>query len=377
MCIVSLLTFSALLLNAQASAQQLPSQDKPALKNNNTTTLLEKVHTAWQTRQEMAKSIQFSWDHQQTRRVQKLVKATKKSVPTASPDQWELIVYPQKTHFSTEGERVAYYYKVPPEHADIRLSMEYKGVFNGRRNQKIHFTLPPNVMVDEKDRAYDVDRAYVLPILFAYRSLHPRMRRMDIKEFVVDEQPITIENHSCWKLTHILNPPSHTRSVWVAPDMNYSILRYTDSQSGADIVTIDVNYSKDKKWGWVPTQWEVAWIFPHSGNISEAGVSKVTSYKFNEDPPAGEFQIKPPPGSIIHNTTEEKRYVVLNDGSRKEFTNEDVQNKNLLQLIESESDQFSQTEDDRAWQVWMALAIAACLIIALITYFKRKRNNHS
>lgn len=370
-------TLALFLLTARANAQTPLAQDNPAPKNQDNVALLKEIRTAWQARQDMAKSIQFTWDHQQTRRVKKLVKATKDSPPTASPNQWELISYPQKTHFSTEGERVAYYYKVPAKHADIRLSMEYKGVFNGRRNQRMHFTLPPNVMVSESRRAYDVDRAYVLPILFAYRALRPRMMRIEVNSCVIDEQPITIAGHSCWKLTHVLNPPSHTRSVWVATDMDYSILRYTDTQSGTDIVTIDINYSKDKTWGWVPTHWEVAWVFPNSREISEAGVSDVTSYELNVAPPAGEFQVNPPPGSIIHNQTEEKRYVVLSDGSHQEFTSKDLQDKKLRQLIESESDRAEQAQDDQRWQIWLAFAIAGLLFVAIVVYFRLKKKHDS
>ncbi len=112
----------------------------------------------------------------------------------------------------------------------------------------------------------------------------------------------SIRDIPCVILENTRDHPTLTK-IWVAPNLDYSILRYANQENGVTVSKIDVQYKLEKDIGWVPFQWKT--VSAGGNGIVNSIWSKVTRFDVGKDVSGQDFHLQIPDGTLVRDFTKD------------------------------------------------------------------------
>lgn len=166
--------------------------------------------------------------------------------------------------------------------------------------------------------------------------------------------------------------------IWVAPEMDYSIVRFDRHVSGRLHSQTNIKYEEDKHGWWVPNAWEYVVVNKNGAVVSTANVH-VQSVALN-DCTDDDFVTKFPPGCIVmdmrpgpRNTHGSYTYLLREDGERRQITyDERFVDYETIKRTESGTGHLNESTFIRFLRKWGWLALLG--IFFAISYRVRCRN---
>jgi hypothetical protein len=72
------------------------------------------------------------------------------------------------------------------------------------------------------------------------------------------------------------DPSGWKTILWIEPERDYLISRYAVEFDQKPMVDIDIDYTRDSAWGWIPTGWRVTELLASGARrlVTEAHVTK-------------------------------------------------------------------------------------------------------
>jgi hypothetical protein len=191
------------------------------------------------------------------------------------------------------------------------------------------------------------------PIGMVLRPLS--MGFFDTAKLVITPNTALVDQQPCLIVTHSQGQDLENR-VWVDPARDYVPVRWYEVYRGTTTVSIEIKYSSDPQYGWVPTSWNYAYLLP-KGEVRESISCKVTHYEINKPISDDTFDIQFPPGTWVTDTINNETYIVREGGKRRPVVSGEFNGKNYEQLLHS-------NPPFRGW--WTILVIANVAILAAI-----------
>lgn len=70
------------------------------------------------------------------------------------------------------------------------------------------------------------------------------------------------------------------RLLWIEPERGFLISRFAIAFEQRWVAQIDIDYTEDSRWGWIPSGWRVTELLA-DGSRRTVTVAKVSSYSIN------------------------------------------------------------------------------------------------
>ena len=150
----------------------------------------------------------------------------------------------------------------------------------------------------------------------SFRGSNPAICPRSITEMKPSGITLPIDWAPCQEHTITLNHRNMIEHLWLDPDKSYVIRRYEGGMG-----QIDIRYRRDDTWGWVPESW-VQNEYSQTGVLRKTIAVDVLEMRINEPHPAELFDIRFPPGCVVHDIgpMSYKVYRVLPDESMREIS---------------------------------------------------------
>lgn len=181
---------------------------------------------------------------------------------------------------------------------------------------------PPTVKNDIKS----------LAITVVYRPFDMRMiNRLAPEKLRLSAEQTTIDGHPCLVVEQVEG--NYERRVWADTSRDYVPVRWVSGPGGKRSIQIDISYSKDAKYGWVPTAWTTG-FFDGAEKI-ESWQTTTVKHKLNETIPDSSFQLSYPVGTWVHDYTTKETYILLKDDKKRPILRGEFNGKNYEELLHS------------------------------------------
>jgi hypothetical protein len=257
------------------------------------------IIAAWQKRQGAINAFRFAWTEEQTHPKgwlsnPRYPERERSAIPGLLIDRSYVVaktlaVSGGKMRYSFELDR-----KEEPDGVDVvarqggnrglgvRRHYKYVSVFDGqtgttRLNSFIDH--PPATMLQSSANV-DAQNLDTRPILMAFRPLDAVMGHRLIDRAVTNEARTFYRGKSTFLLEERHDPSGWKTILWIEPERDFIVSRYMLSFEQNHIVDIDIDYSRDARWGWIPSGWRVTEMLS-DGSKRVTSVAKVTSYNIN------------------------------------------------------------------------------------------------
>ena len=303
--ILAALAFSATVAFAQGGAQRLqagqrdPSRPVPAKSE---------VIAAWAKRQAAIKSFRFAWTEQQTHPKgwlsnPRYPERERASIPGLLFDRSYVV---PKT-LAVAGDRMRYSFEIDrkeePDGVDViarqgsnrglgvRRQYSYVSVFDGQRGtSRLATTLdhppPTSLQTTANPDAQNLDTR---PIMMAFRPLDAVVGDRLLDRAVTNLARTFYKGKSTFLLEERHDPSGWKTIRWIEPERDFLMSRYVVAFEQRIIVDIDIDYTRDARWGWVPSGWRVTEMLS-DGSKRQVSSARVTSYTINAPIGAEEFR---------------------------------------------------------------------------------------
>ena len=175
-------------------------------------------------------------------------------------------------------------------------------------------------------------------ISFAYRPFDARIGILDpAKLKMTAERPI-VDGCACIVLRQ-QDANDYERIVWVDPSRDFVPIRVILGAKGNGHHEVDVSYSKDAHYGWVPTSWKISET-DRQGRLGWSWGSTAVSYKLNEAIPDSTFQLAYPAGTFVQNHSTKEAYILLENGEKRPVPRGVSIRENYNDLLHGRSPRF-------------------------------------
>lgn len=330
---------------------------------------LRAIIEAWDHRQNEIKTLQFSWSGVQFQKgVAALPPGLKRgSVP---PDT----SFETRTTFVMDASgrvRLDYEGKAWSDERSAYISAETNDVFDGELR---HTFFPkggdfPNAHITAKQASVTAKDVRLFPIRLVYRAFDPVIGVVeDQARLTLTETKSVVDGHSCLVLRHPGDWFDHT--IWVDRDRSFVPLRYVRSRKGVVRTQVEISYSQDKEYGWVPTSWNIATLHEKTHSIQSSWSATVTQYTFNQPIPDATFQLTYPPGTWVHNYVTDEEYIVREGGDVRPILPGEFDGSNYEQLLHSDPPSPGRR---RLLLMFVINALILLVASAWFFYFRKRR----
>ena len=130
-------------------------------------------------------------------------------------------------------------------------------------------------------------------------------------------------------------PIQQEHTVWVDPERAFVPVRYVHTRGVARTQEVEIQYSQDKKSGWIPVSWRLM-LFDSNGSLVCGISTKVTESQVNQPLPETTFQVALPPGTWVHDYAKKETYILREGGKRRPVLPGEFDGTNYEQLLHSE-----------------------------------------
>ena len=141
----------------------------------------------------------------------------------------------------------------------------YVSVFDGARGEVRMTTFldspPPTVQPTTSN--VDAQNLDLRPIMMALRPLDPVLGHLLVDRAVTNERRTFYRGKSIFLLEERHDPSGWKTILWIEPERDYLVSRYYVEFEQKPIADIDIDYTHDATWGWIPSGW------PHHGAAGE------------------------------------------------------------------------------------------------------------
>lgn len=267
------------------------------------------IVNAWQKRQDAIKSARFAWTEQQTHPKGWLPN------PRFPEREWlsipALLIDRSYTVFKTlavDGNKMRYTFELDrgeePDGVDViakgrgldkglgtRRNYSYVSVFDGQMGKAVLSSLtgsPPST-IHQGTMNIDGQNLDTRAILMALRPLDPVIGHLLLDRAVTGGGRRIYKGRSQGILEERHDPSGWKTGLWVEPERNCLVSRYRVAFEQKLMVDIDIDYTEDLRWGWIPSGWRISEMTA-DGTMQTVVVAKVSSYNINQPIPIEEFR---------------------------------------------------------------------------------------
>jgi hypothetical protein len=149
----------------------------------------------------------------------------------------------------------------------------------------------------------------------------------------------------------------------ISPQLDYHIVRAVVTRNSRIIEQTDIVYDKDLVCEWVPVSW-VLHYYAGTGKLQRRLEVQVVSTRFNEAIAEDQFDVVFPPGTIVTDQRQDKRYRVEADGSHRLLSG---RGEDLGTEVSQENVSWYQR------YVWWLFLVGASIVGLLAVLVVRKR----
>jgi hypothetical protein len=139
-------------------------------------------------------------------------------------------------------------------------------------------------------------------------------------------------------------------AVWVNPSKKFSPVRYFVFDRGVLVSSLEITYSEDKDFGWVPGSWKATQINPQGG-ITHSLAVKVGRYVLNVAIPDETFDIQLPAGTWVHDYVAKEEFIVREGGGKRPILKGEFNGTNYEELARTGPGATS-------WRHWVAICLS-------------------
>lgn len=263
----------------------------------------------WQKRQDAMKTFRFAWTEQQTH--------PKGWIPNPRYRQleWSNIPglltdrnYSVAKTLAVDGDRMRYSFEIDREaepdgvrvkaegntRADglgVRRNYSYISVFDGQRGMTRLTSLmgSPPPALSQGQTNVDAQNLDTRVIMMALRPLDPVLGHLLIDRAVTNRVRTFYKGKSTMLLEEQHDPSGWKTVLRIEPERDFLVTEYLVLFEQKIIVDIDIDYTEDARWGWVPSGWRVTQMLADGARrlVAEA---KVSSYSINQPLGIEEFK---------------------------------------------------------------------------------------
>jgi hypothetical protein len=257
------------------------------------------IIAAWQKRQGAINTFRFAWTEEQTHPKgwlsnPRYPERERSAIPGLLIDRSYVVakilaVSGSKMRYGFELDR-----KEEPDGVDVvarqggnrglgvRRHYKYVSVFDGQTGTtrlSSFLDHPPATMLQTSANV-DAQNLDTRPILMAFRPLDAVMGHRLIDRAITNQSRTFYRGKSTFLLEERHDPSGWKTLLWIEPERDFIVSRYMVSFEQNHIVDIDIDYSRDARWGWIPSGWRVTEMLS-DGSRRLVAVAKVTSYSIN------------------------------------------------------------------------------------------------
>jgi len=344
------------------------------------------VRNAWRTRQEDMQSAQFEW-----KEVRFIGAGTQPSPPRqnrSSKKQSEVmlpesdVTVVREVTLSLFGNMMRYAYEgqvYNPQRRGVRQK-KYLSVFDGEESKNFHDDLdwhegegyPRSGFVRNRATHYDFDNRYLSAILITYRPCDVNLGGVDLGRYQISPQVGNVDGHTCIivepQSLEVTNRVLGEKSYWVDPERDFIVRRIVWARAGqSPMAALTIFYKEHEKFGWYPASWK----FVNTGGTVDRIIGQtsadVLECEFNIQIPRSVFQFQFPAGTAVTDNRDGRRYIVLQDGSRREVTRGELaRGATYRDLIATESGMAARESSlAQQWNSWLYIGLAVVNLILL------------
>jgi hypothetical protein len=161
-------------------------------------------------------------------------------------------------------------------------------------------------------RQHDYGSPLLVPIAYTFRALSPRLFSLGMTGMKPTGASTSIDGVQCEEYRF------NTHSHYLDPNQDFVVRRIQDASPNRLSRQYEIQYRQDGAKRWVPVAWQYKDYSP-DGELRGTITVDVTRMRINEPVPPGEFEIKFPEGTWVHDQRDEKNYQVQADGSLREY----------------------------------------------------------
>lgn len=242
--------------------------------------------TAWQKRQDVARTARFGWTEQQTHPKGWLPN------PRFPEREWAAIPalledrsYSVSKTLSVDGDKMRYTFELDRKQETglgVERNYAYVSVFDGQvgSTRLSSLTNSPPAVVRPVPTNVDAQNLDTRPILMALRPLDPTMGHLLIDRAVTSQGRFFYKGRSQMILEERHDPSGWKTSLWIEPERDFLVSRYSVMFEQKLMINIEIDYAQDPKWGWIPSGWQIAEMLADRSSRLVV-VAKVSSYSVN------------------------------------------------------------------------------------------------
>jgi hypothetical protein len=172
----------------------------------------------------------------------------------------------------------------------VRRHYSYQSVFDGQRGtiRVASLTGSPPATVQRTEGNVDAQNLDTRAILLAFRPLDTVMGSLLLERAVTNLGRTFHRGRSIFLLEERHDPTGWKTILWIEPEREFLVSRFTVAFEQKWIVDVEIDYSEDARWGWIPSGWRVTEMAADGSRrvVSEATVS---SYAINQPIPSDRF----------------------------------------------------------------------------------------
>lgn len=122
-----------------------------------------------------------------------------------------------------------------------------------------------------------------------FRPLDSVMGHLLIDRAVTNLARTFYKGSSIFLLEERHDPSGWKTILWIEPERDFIVRRYVLAFEQKRIVDVDIDYTRDPRWGWIPSAWRVTEMLA-DGSTRQVSAARVTSYTVNVPIGAEEFR---------------------------------------------------------------------------------------
>ena len=254
---------------------------------------------AWHRRQDAIKTFEFFWTERQTYPAgwlpnPRYAERERARLPALYTDR----TYTVAKSVVVDGSKMRYTFELDrPEEPDgvrvksptgdthglgVHRHYTYVSVFDGARGEVRMTTFldspPPTVQPTTSN--VDAQNLDLRPIMMALRPLDPVLGHLLVDRAVTNERRAFYRGKSSFLLEERHDPSGWKTILWIEPERDFLVSRYYVEFEQKPIADIDIDYTQDATWGWIPSGWRITELLANGTRrlVTEA---RVTRYSIN------------------------------------------------------------------------------------------------
>src|SRR2546423_5016167 len=164
----------------------------------------------------------------------------------------------------------------------VRRHYSYVSVFDGQRGvvrMNSFFDHPPPTVVQTTANV-DAQNLDVRPLLMTFRPLDAAMGHLLLDRAVTNERRTFYRGKSIFLLEERHDPSGWKTILFIEPERDFLVTRYYVEFEQKPIADIDIDYTHDATWGWIPSGWRITELLAN-GTRRLVAEARVTHYSIN------------------------------------------------------------------------------------------------